>query len=108
MELSIQCPRCGHRMIMRFGIYVKAKFDYNFNSEEIRGGSWCPLRDYYPKRKKWDAGYVSEMFDRIQEKKGLLGFFCRHCDRALPKEITKEILDYLQKRRILSKFGKKS
>ena len=106
MKSSIKCPRCGHKMITRIGIYVKAKFNYNWNSEEVFSERNLSLRDYIPKRRI--LKYSNKMFEKIQKEKGLLGFFCRHCDEPLPKEMTKEILDYIQKKNILCKFGKKS
>ena len=102
MKTSIQCPHCFHRMRKRFGLIVKAQVRYELkwdelwnlnNSMQWLNGSWYASRGYdYP----W--------WLLLQKRKGLLGFWCRHCGKAIPEEMNIEILELLKNQTLLSKL----
>lgn len=88
-------------MLTRFGLQVKAFVRYEWNSDSIwnLGGSLYPYASQY-----WTKNSDRPWWEILKKKKGLLGFWCRHCRKALPKEMDEEILDYLHKKTLLAKL----
>ena len=104
MNTSIQCPHCRHFSRTRFGLIVKAHIRYEWNYESLWGfgsslnylnSSW-----HYARGKNYDWWVF------LQKKKALLGFWCRHCKKSYPDEMTPEILEFLRLNRLLNKLKK--
>ena len=101
MKNSITCPNCKHRAQTRFGFQIKANIRYDWTGDYVWGLLNC-LKPYASRYRSNQADLP--WYKILMKKKGLLGFWCRHCGKPLPKKMTEEILDYLHKKDLLAKL----
>ena len=102
MKTSILCPYRFHRMRKRLGLIVKAQVRYEMKWDglwNLNGSMQWLNCSWYTSR-----GHDYPWWILLQKRKALLGFWCRHCNKALPEEMNKECLEHLRNQTILSKL----
>lgn len=89
MKLTIKCPKCGHRFRTVVGIIVTPE----------------PVRTRYYLNYDY-IGFPQQYFTfkKLKESGRSYTYFCKSCGEVYPKEMQKEIDEYLRKRKLLDKL----